>query len=287
MKNFKTNDVIVRRFEMNDLEDIHYNILIQDDVIDMANYTPHKNIDESRIILKSAINEYYTDEPIWAVEDKKNKNLVGFIRVSKYSRKNKKCHLTWAVALEECENGKYERILISRNVDNQKLGYLPGSLEEKVDPFLQGIKDNLEILINGTQLSEKTVVTDRRTKKFSYDGTTNNEKGYYFFEKGIIKIQALEMLRGRSVMNTCFIIDEAQNIEPEFIKTIVTRAAKGSKFIFLGDPTQIDNPKLTERRNGIVYLSEKMKNNNLCTVVTLQDSESVRSDLAKVASEIL
>ena len=57
MKNFKTNDVIVRRFEMNDLEDIHYNILIQDDVIDMANYTPHKNIDESRIILKSAINE--------------------------------------------------------------------------------------------------------------------------------------------------------------------------------------------------------------------------------------
>ena len=195
--------------------------------------------------------------------------------------------LSMAVALEECENGKYERILISRNVDNQKLGYLPGSLEEKVDPFLQGIKDNLEILINGTQLSEKTVVTDRRTKKFSYDGTTNNEKGYYFFEKGIIKIQALEMLRGRSVMNTCFIIDEAQNIEPEFIKTIVTRAAKGSKFIFLGDPTQIDNPKLTERRNGIVYLSEKMKNNNLCTVVTLQDSESVRSDLAKVASEIL
>lgn len=98
MKKFKTNDVIVRRFEMNDLEDIHYNILIQDDVIDMANYTPHKNIDESRIILRSAINEYYTDEPIWAVEDKKNKKLVGFIRVSKYSRKNKKCNLTWAVA---------------------------------------------------------------------------------------------------------------------------------------------------------------------------------------------
>lgn len=149
-----------------------------------------------------------------------------------------------AVALEECENGKYERILISRNVDNQKLGYLPGSLEEKVDPFLQGIKDNLEILLNGTQLSEKTVVTDRRTKKYSYDDTTNKEKGYYFFEKGTISF-------------------------------------------FLGDPTQIDNPKLTERRNGIVYLSEKMKNNNLCTVVTLQDSESVRSDLAKVASEIL
>ena len=198
-----------------------------------------------------------------------------------------KTFLAMAVALEECENRKYERILISRNVDNQKLGYLPGSPEEKVDPFLQGIKDNLEILINGTQLSEKTVVTDRRTKKCSYDDTTNKEKGDYFFEKGIIKIQALELLRGRSVMNTCFIIDEAQNIEPEFIKMIVTRASKGSKFIFLGDPTQIDNPKLTERRNGIVYLSEKMKNNNLCTVITLLDSESVRSDLAKVASEIL
>lgn len=112
LKNFKTNDVIVRRFEMNDLEDIHYNILIQDDVIDMANYTPHKNIDESRIILKSAINEYYTDEPIWAVEDKKNKNLVGFIRVSKYSRKNKKCHLTWAVAHQYWDSSFMKEALI-------------------------------------------------------------------------------------------------------------------------------------------------------------------------------
>jgi PhoH-like ATPase len=193
--------------------------------------------------------------------------------------------LSMAVALEECcEGGRYERILISRNVDNQKLGYLPGSLEEKVDPFLQGIKDNLEILINGVPAASSKA---SRLKKGSYDDTKYREKGDYLFEKGIIKIQALEMLRGRSVMNTCFIIDEAQNIEPEFIKTIVTRAAKGSKFIFLGDPTQIDNPKLTERYNGIVYLSEKMKNNTLCTVVTLTDAESVRSDLAKVASEIL
>lgn len=198
--------------------------------------------------------------------------------------------LSMAVALEECcECNKYERILISRNVDNQKLGYLPGSLEEKVDPFLQGIKDNLEILINGFSniASDKTGTPDKHGKKPGYYDAKYREKGDYFFEKGIIKIQALEMLRGRSVMNTCFIIDEAQNIEPEFIKTIVTRAAKGSKFIFLGDPTQIDNPKLTERYNGIVYLSEKMKNNSLCTVVTLTDSESVRSDLAKVASEIL
>ena len=88
-------------------------------------------------------------------------------------------------------------------------------------------------------------------------------------------------------MDTYFIIDETQNIEPDTIKSIVTRAAEGSKFIFLGDPTQIDNPNLTERYNGLVYLSEKMKGNAMCAQVSLSDDESVRSQLAREAAKIL
>ncbi len=91
----------------------------------------------------------------------------------------------------------------------------------------------------------------------------------------------------RSITNTIFIIDESQNIEPSVIKSIVTRAGKNSKFIFLGDPTQIDNPNLNERFNGLVYLSEKMKGNPLCWQVTLEDEESVRSELAFIAAKIL
>lgn len=98
MRNFKTDNVIVRRFEMNDVEQAYYNLSLYEDISDMANYKTHKSMDETRMIIKSAINEFYTDEPIWAVEDKKSKNLVGFIRVTNYSAKNKRCNITWTMA---------------------------------------------------------------------------------------------------------------------------------------------------------------------------------------------
>ena len=104
---------------------------------------------------------------------------------------------------------------------------------------------------------------------------------------GTMAIQAIAMLRGRTITDTFFIIDETQNIDPDVIKSIVTRAAKGSKFVFLGDPTQIDNPALNERYNGLVYLSEKMKDSPLAWQIALNDDESVRSDLARYAASIL
>ena len=100
-------------------------------------------------------------------------------------------------------------------------------------------------------------------------------------------MQPIGFLRGRTIVNSIFIIDETQNIDPGDIKSIVTRAAEGSKFIFLGDPTQVDNPKLNERYNGLVYLSEKMKDNPLCWQISLKNTESVRSELSTVASKIL
>lgn len=198
--------------------------------------------------------------------------------------------LSMAVALERTESGEFDGILITRTVSNDSLGYLPGNVDEKLSPFLQGIKDNLEILIGNSSKGSQKSKGGKRAKHSDYDDYDKNdqvERGEYFFEQGIIKIQAVEMLRGRSIVRRIFIIDETQNIDPEDIKTIVTRAGEGSKFIFLGDPSQVDNPKLTERNNGIVYLAEMMKGDPDCIVLSLDDEESVRSRLARSASRIL
>lgn len=187
-----------------------------------------------------------------------------------------------ASGLHGLENNKYSRILVTRSVTaTEQYGFLPGDIEEKLSPYLAGIKDNLSILHKS---GSKTDFAKRSRNSFA-DGPY--EDGSYFFEKGMVQIQAIGFLRGRSIVDTYFIIDETQNIEPDTIKSIVTRAGEGSKFIFLGDPTQIDNPNLTERDNGLVYLSEKMKGNPMCAQISLLDDESVRSDLAREAAKIL
>ena len=195
-----------------------------------------------------------------------------------------KTFCTLAVGLERSFNeNSYSRILVTRSVTaTEQYGFLPGDIEEKLSPYLAGIKDNLSILCNNSNKESQKV------NKYEFsDSKPQKENGEFFFERGIIQIQAIGFLRGRSIVDTFFIIDETQNIEPDTIKSIVTRAGEGSKFIFLGDPTQIDNPNLTERYNGLVYLSEKMKGNPMCAQVTLPDEESVRSDLAREAAKIL
>ena len=184
-----------------------------------------------------------------------------------------------AAGLQAQELGKYSRILVTRSVTaTEQYGFLPGDIEQKLSPYLAGIKDNLSILVHG---SNKKRNDNRNGDKEAF------EDGTFFFEQGIVQIQAIGFLRGRSIVDTYFIIDETQNIEPDTIKSIVTRAGQGSKFIFLGDPTQIDNPNLTERYNGLVYLSEKMKDNPMCAQISLFDDESVRSELAREAAKIL
>ena len=187
-----------------------------------------------------------------------------------------KTYCSLAAALQGIDDKKYSRILVatpSETVGNEKLGFLPGDMKDKISPYLGGIKDNLSLLING------------KTKRSSKNQP--NENGEYYFECGQIQVQPIGFLRGRTITNSVFIIDETQNIDPGDIKSIVTRAAEGSKFIFLGDPTQVDNPKLNERYNGLVYISEKFKGNPLCWQVSLQNDESVRSELSTIASKIL
>lgn len=194
-----------------------------------------------------------------------------------------KTFCTLAVGLQYTEVAeKYSRVLVTRSVTaTEQYGFLPGDIEAKLAPYLAGIKDNLAILLHGSTKINKTKKVGNEDYKETYEDGTN------YFERGVVQIQAIGFLRGRSIVDTYFIIDETQNIEPDTIKSIVTRAGEGSKFIFLGDPTQIDNPNLTERYNGLVYLSEKMKGNPMCAQVTLMDDESVRSRLAREAAKIL
>ena len=119
-KHFKTDSVIVRKFNMKDVEQVYSNILFQNDsentqekITEGTNLesVKHESIEQTKLIVKSAINEYYTDEPTWAVEDKVNKNLVGVIRVTNYSKKNKMCNITWTMSYKYWDNKFMEEAL--------------------------------------------------------------------------------------------------------------------------------------------------------------------------------
>lgn len=191
-----------------------------------------------------------------------------------------KTYCSLAMALERLnkysDKEVYDQILVASptvTVSNESIGYLPGDIDDKVGPYLGGIMDNLKSIFQ-----EKSPGDDNKMLL---------DKANELFERGFIQIQPIGFLRGRTIPNTVFIVDETQNISPSDIKDIVTRAARGSKFIFLGDPEQINNPDLNARYNGLVYLSEKMKGNSLCWQVTLNSDKSVRSNLAQEALKIL
>ncbi len=194
-----------------------------------------------------------------------------------------KTYQTLACALEQVMEQKlYSQIMISTStatVGNEEIGFLPGEIENKFAPHIGGLKDNLRILINSEKRKDGKI-TSATEKKFE-------EKGDYLFENGTIQMEPIGFFRGRTIVDTFCIIDETQNISPDDIKSIVSRAGEGSKFIFLGDPTQIDNPKLNENYNGLVFLSEKMKGYSGAWQITLNEEESVRSELAKLAAKIL
>lgn len=178
--------------------------------------------------------------------------------------------------LEE-ETGKFRRILVCRpNVTmDEEIGFLPGSEQEKIAPFMRPIYDNLEILIDS---DEKSRYLNEREL---------HDKIEELFERKIITTEAVAYLRGRSIVRNWVIIDEAQNLSPKQVKTIITRAGEGSKIILIGDPEQIDQAFLDSRSNGLCYASEKMKGSPLCYQVTLKYDECERSSLAYEAAKRL
>lgn len=177
--------------------------------------------------------------------------------------------LALAAALEKRKH--YRQIYVARPIvplSNKDSGYLPGDIQSKLDPYMQPLYDNLNVIQNQFQA---TSPRHRRIKELLDD------------EK--IVITPLSYIRGRSLVNIYFIVDEAQNLTPHEIKTIITRAGEGTKMIFTGDIFQIDHPYLDAQSNGLSYLIEKMKGERLHAHVNLEKGE--RSDLSELAIRLL
>ena len=164
----------------------------------------------------------------------------------------------------------YLRLHVSRPIQpmGRELGYLPGDLEEKLRPWMQPIFDNLEFLLASP--------TDKAAQY-----TRLNQ----YFEEGLIELEALTYIRGRSIPNVFLLIDEAQNLTPHEIKTTITRVGEGTKIVLTGDPYQIDTPYLDSSSNGLTYVVERMKEQGLAGHITLTKGE--RSPLAETAAQIL
>ena len=148
------------------------------------------------------------------------------------------------------------------------LGFLPGDVEEKLAPWMQPIFDNVDLLLN--------TVEDRGKRKRGYRELV---------DMGIMEIEPLTYIRGRSIPNQYMIVDEAQNLTPHEIKTIITRAGEGTKIVLTGDPYQIDNPYVDSSSNGLAYVVEKFKEQKVSGHVTLTHGE--RSGLAELAANLL
>ncbi len=177
--------------------------------------------------------------------------------------------LALAAALEQSEN--YQQIMLARPIvalSDRDLGYLPGSAEDKVRPYMQPLFDNLMVIKNAAGINSKAAEKIDKMLK----------------EKKLV-IEPLAFIRGRSLPNIYFIIDEAQNLTPHEIKTIVTRAGEGSKLVFTGDIEQIDTPYLDSESNGLSYMTDRMKGQEIFAHVHLYKGE--RSYLAELASKLL
>ena len=166
---------------------------------------------------------------------------------------------------------KYKRLIVSRPVHplGKDIGYLPGDIDDKVRPWMQPIFDNLEYILhcNTEELGKSQITHD------------------YFIDKGWMVVEPLTYMRGRSIPNQYLLVDEAQNLSPHEIKSIVTRSGHGTKVVLTGDPHQIDTPFLDASTNGISYLVQRFKNQSLYGHVTLDKGE--RSELAECASNLL
>ena len=177
--------------------------------------------------------------------------------------------LALACALEQ--RREYRQIYLARPIvplSNRDLGYLPGDVKSKIDPYMQPLWDNLNIIKNQYKESSK------QYKKI--DEMVQNDK---------LSIVPLAYIRGRSLNNVIFIVDEAQNLTPHEVKTIITRAGENTKIVFTGDIFQIDTPYLDTQSNGLSYLVDRMNNNDVYAHINLEKGE--RSELANLASKFL
>ena len=178
--------------------------------------------------------------------------------------------LAIAAGLEQAYNQKkYERVLLCRaNImmggKDESIGFLPGDEKEKISPLFRAAEDAIHVLFPSQKPEE--IMAE-------------------LMDRGVLDMQAIAYLRGRSITGTFLILDEAQNCSPIEMLSILSRIGVGSKVVVLGDPEQVDNPHLSRRNNGLVYTIDRMAGSSLCDVVTFRETECKRSDLAKEVAQ--
>jgi PhoH-like ATPase len=209
------------------------------------------------------------------------------------------------------EDNLYERVFITRPLVHigKDTGALPGTLEEKMAPYIAPFYDNLEVLFSNRKSTEHSkheqeqaqldkITSNRKRKKAlaklakqpvqTEDEEEENKprKPYQFlFDYDRVVVEAMTFIRGRSLANTIFIIDEAQNLTPHEAKTVVSRMAEGSKVILLGDPDQVDSMFLDAASNGLVHTAQRLRGTEITAHLEL--TTGVRSELADLAADLL
>ena len=168
------------------------------------------------------------------------------------------------------EEQVFSKLLVSRPIFplGRDIGFLPGDIEEKLNPWMQPIYDNIELLLGLSKMDRK-------------EGRSHKE----LFELGYVEIEPLTYIRGRSLPAVFMIVDEAQNLTPHEVKTIITRAGEGTKIVLTGDPYQIDNPYIDATNNGLTTVVERFKGEQISGHISLVKGE--RSELAELATKVL
>ena len=175
------------------------------------------------------------------------------------------------------DEARFRRLVVSRPIFplGRDLGFLPGDISEKLNPWMKPIFDNLELLV-GSQIDD-----GRGNRR----GDARSPSFMPLLDQGLIEVEPLTYIRGRSLPRQYLIVDEAQNLTPHEVKTVVTRAGEGTKVVLTGDPYQIDNPYVDATSNGLSYVVERFKESPAAGHVTLRKGE--RSELAELAARLL
>ncbi|MGC6417073.1 MAG: PhoH family protein [Bradymonadia bacterium] len=220
------------------------------------------------------------DDPIWGITPRNPEQLFALdllmndkIKMVTLVGKAGTGKTLLALAAGLCkttEEQLYQRVLVSRPIFplGRDIGFLPGTVEEKLGPWMKPIYDNVEFLMGLTR-----------------GGRRRGQGPETLVDMGVLEIEPLTYIRGRSIPRQFLIVDEAQNLTPHEAKTILTRAGEGTKVIFTGDPYQIDNPYVDSSDNGLVHLVHRFRDEPLAGTVTLMKGE--RSELAERAANIL
>lgn len=200
--------------------------------------------------------------------------------------------LALAVGLQKVvEEHEYRKILYLRGNTklDEDIGFLPGTEEEKMEWALRPVRDNLEVIFGGIDKNE-TMAPPKKFKEYDYKYKMSSEdllkdKCDEIFDRGYISIEAIAHMRGRSIAGNYVIIDEAQNLTPKQVRTLISRASKDTKIVLMGDPYQIDHPFLDFRTNGLCFAADRMAGSEKAFQVSFIDEECERSELSLEVSK--